>query len=158
MTAVSGLLRFLASITVLLSSVIPSMAQQITGVPGSPGATMSIDGKQLPSPDLPFGGKIERNALQSKPWWPPRVVPPKGAPNILLIMTDDTGFGAASTFGGFDVGADTGTPVNDQDYEVPFRFTGKLTKLTLKIDRPKLTPADEKRLMEEGQRNNRASE
>jgi hypothetical protein len=50
------------------------------------------------------------------------------------------------------------TPVNDQDYQVPFKFTGKLNKLTLVIDRPKLTPADEKRLMEQSQRNNRASE
>src|SRR5215470_9858039 len=74
-----------------------AMAQQINGVPGSPSATMTLDGKQLPAPDLPFGGKIERNALQSKAWWPPRVVPPKDAPNILLIMTDDTGFGAGST-------------------------------------------------------------
>ena len=57
----------------------------------------------------------------------------------------------------FDVGADTGTPVDDRDYQVPFRFTCKLTKLTIKIDRPKLTPADEKRLME-AQRNNKASE
>ena len=40
------------------------------------------------------------NAAQSKPYWPMRVVPPKGAPNILLIMTDDVGFGAPSTFGG----------------------------------------------------------
>jgi hypothetical protein len=35
-----------------------------------------------------------------KAWWPPRVVPPKGAPNVLVIMTDDQGFGAPSTFGG----------------------------------------------------------
>ena len=56
-----------------------------------------------------------------------------------------------------DVGADTGTPVDDRDYQVPFRFTGKLAKLTLKIDRPKLTPEDEKRLMQ-AQRNNAASE
>jgi hypothetical protein len=48
----------------------------------------------------PFGGEINLKAAQSKPWWPPRVVPPKGAPNILLIMTDDVGFGAPSTFGG----------------------------------------------------------
>jgi hypothetical protein len=41
---------------------------------------------------------------------------------------------------------------------MPFRFTGKLTKLTLAIDRPQLTPADEKLLMEEGQPNNKASE
>ena len=57
----------------------------------------------------------------------------------------------------FDVGADTGTPVDDHDYQVPFRFTGKLDKLTLTIDRPKLTPEDEKKLMD-AQRNNRMSE
>jgi arylsulfatase A-like enzyme len=28
------------------------------------------------------------------------VVPPKGAPNVLLIMTDNVGFGSPSTFGG----------------------------------------------------------
>jgi arylsulfatase len=48
----------------------------------------------------------------------------------------------------FDVGADTGTPVDDKDYKVPFRFTGKLAKLTLNIDRPKLTPEDIKKLQE----------
>jgi arylsulfatase A-like enzyme len=57
----------------------------------------------------------------------------------------------------FDVGADTGTPVDDQDYQVPFRFTGKLNKLTLTIDRPKLSPEDIKRL-EQAQRNNKVSE
>ena len=51
----------------------------------------------------------------------------------------------------FDVGADTGTPVNDADYQVPFRFTGKLNKLTLTIKRPKLTPEDQKRLMNAAQ-------
>ena len=56
-----------------------------------------------------------------------------------------------------DVGADTGTPVDDKDYQVPFKFTGKLNKITLTIDRPKLTPEDEKRLMQ-AQRNNRVSE
>jgi hypothetical protein len=48
----------------------------------------------------------------------------------------------------FDVGADTGTPVDDKDYQVPFKFTGKLNKLTIAIDRPKLTPEDERRLKE----------
>jgi arylsulfatase len=78
----------------------PSVAQQITGTPGAPNATQTIDGRYLPNPPPPFGGEITPNALQSKPYWPPRVVPPQGAPNVLLIMTDDTGFGAASTFGG----------------------------------------------------------
>ena len=57
----------------------------------------------------------------------------------------------------FDVGADTGTPVDDADYQIPFRFGGTLDKLTLKIDRPQLSPADEKRLMQ-AQRNNKMSE
>ena len=64
--------------------------QEITGVPGSPSATTTIDGKQLPPPpDKHFGGKIERSVLNSKPYWPPGIVPPKNAPNVLLIMTDD---------------------------------------------------------------------
>src|SRR5262249_3146065 len=75
-------------------------AQQITGTPGSPDATTTIPGNQLPPPAPKFGGVIRDDALRSKPWWPPRVVPPKGAPNILLIMTDDAGFGITSTFGG----------------------------------------------------------
>jgi arylsulfatase len=70
------------------------------GVPGSPDATTTIDGRYLPPPPAKFGGTINLNAYQSKPYWPPRVVPPKGAPNVLLIMTDDVGFGAPSTFGG----------------------------------------------------------
>jgi arylsulfatase len=78
-----------------------AMAQvQTTGTPGSPSATTSIDGKQLPAPDPKFGGVIKDDALQSKPWWAPRIVPPKGAPNVLLIITDDSGFGVPSTFGG----------------------------------------------------------
>jgi arylsulfatase A-like enzyme len=75
-------------------------AQQVTGVLGLPSATTTISGKQLPPPDPKFGGVIKDDALQSKPWWPPRVVPPKKAPNILLIMTDDAGFGVPGTFGG----------------------------------------------------------
>jgi hypothetical protein len=45
-----------------------------------------------------------------------------------------------------DVGSDTGTPVNDQDYQVPFAFNGKIAKITLTIDRPKLSPEDVKKL------------
>jgi arylsulfatase A-like enzyme len=73
---------------------------QTTGTPGSPGTTTTIDGKQLPAPNPKFGGVIKDDALQSKPWWAPRIVPPKEAPNILLIITDDAGFGVPSTFGG----------------------------------------------------------
>jgi len=80
--------------------VSPTIAQETTGKVGSPSATTTIDGKQLPTPDPKFGGVIKDDALSSTPWWPPRIVPPKKAPNILLIMTDDSGFGVPSTFGG----------------------------------------------------------
>ena len=76
-------------------------ALETTGKAGSPGATTTLDGKQLPPPpDTHFGVKIERNVIDSTPYWPPRVVPKKGAPNILLIMTDDAGYGVSGTFGG----------------------------------------------------------
>ena len=75
-------------------------AQQVNGTLGSPSATTTVSNKQLPAPDPKFGGVIKEGALQSKPWWPPTVVPPKDAPNVLLIITDDAGFGVPSTFGG----------------------------------------------------------
>jgi hypothetical protein len=78
----------------------PALAQEVTGELGSPNATTTISGKQLPPPDPKFGGVIKEKASESKPWWLPRIVLPKGAPNVLLIMTDDEGFGAPSTFGG----------------------------------------------------------
>lgn len=72
---------------------------QTTGVPGSPSATTTA-GKNLPYSAPKYGGVINKKATDSKPWWTPRVVPPKGAPNVLLIITDDCGFGSPSTFGG----------------------------------------------------------
>ncbi len=57
----------------------------------------------------------------------------------------------------FDIGSDTLTGVNDADYKPPFTFTGKLHKLTIKVNRPKLSPADIKKL-EAAQRNNKVSE
>jgi hypothetical protein len=48
----------------------------------------------------------------------------------------------------FDIGSDTGTPVDDQDYQVPFAFTGKIDKLVFGIEPPRLTPEDEKKLQE----------
>jgi arylsulfatase len=93
-------------------------AQQITGTPGSPSATTTINGRQIPNPPAPFGGVINLNALDSKPYWQPQVVPPKGAPNILLILTDDVGFGAPSTFGGV-----IPTPALDRIASMGLRYT-----------------------------------
>ena len=104
---------------VLLVGVTPAYAQEITGTPGSPSATTTIDGKQLPPPpDTEFGGTIERSAIDSAPYWPPRVVPPEGAPNILLIITDDAGYGVASTFGGV-----IPTPAMDRVADNGLRYT-----------------------------------
>jgi arylsulfatase A-like enzyme len=108
--------RFALSLFIL-AATLPAFAQQ-AAPPGSPGAATSIDGKQLPPPDPPFGGVIKDNALQSKPWWAPRVVPPKGAPNILLIMTDDSGYGVPSTFGGV-----IPTPALDRIAKAGLRYT-----------------------------------
>ncbi len=95
-----SLTNALSLLFVTLSIAGQATAVQITGELGSPGATTTISGKQLPPPDPKFEGVIREKASESKAWWAPRVVPPKGAPNVLLIMTDDQGFGAPSTFGG----------------------------------------------------------
>jgi arylsulfatase A-like enzyme len=78
----------------------PIAAQQVTGVLGEPSATTTVNGNQLPAPEPKFGGVIKETLDGSKTWWPPRIVPPKGAPNVLLIMTDDQGYGVPGTFGG----------------------------------------------------------
>jgi arylsulfatase len=176
-----------------------SFTQQTSGTPGSPDATTTISGKQLPPPDSKFGGVIKDTAKESTPYWPPRVVPPKGAPNVLLIMTDDQGYGVCSTFGGviptpamdriakaglrytqfhstalcsptraalisgrnhysmgFGVISEmaTGYPGYDSVitrdkatvgrilYQLPFRFSGKLDKLTIKLGPRQLADSD----------------
>ncbi len=111
-------LSVLAGTSAIALCCVSALAQQVTGVPGSPGATTTIDGKQLPPPDPKFGGVIKEKASDSKAWWAPRVVPPKGAPNVLLIMTDDAGFGAPSTFGGV-----IPTPALDRIAKAGLRYT-----------------------------------
>jgi hypothetical protein len=50
--------------------------------------------------DLTFKGTIGRTGKESKPDFPKPIEAPRGAPNVLVILTDDVGFGASSTFGG----------------------------------------------------------
>jgi arylsulfatase A-like enzyme len=108
-----------ASSLLSLALMAPSaMAQQINGVPGTPSATTTIDGRYIPAPPPPFGGKIGLGAKDSTPYWPPNVVPPKGAPNVLLIMTDDAGYGVSGTFGGV-----IPTPSMDRIAKMGLRFT-----------------------------------
>src|SRR5208283_4258093 len=115
-------MRFVAEVAAVLLiatlAVTPATAQQVTGVPGSPSATTTIDGMQLPPPPSKFGGVIKESAKDSKPYWPPSVVPPKGAPNVLLIMTDDQGYGVSGTFGGV-----VPTPSMDRIANAGLRYT-----------------------------------
>lgn len=101
----------------LLVASIPSLAQQRAAAPCSSAATETLNSKQLPPKPTPFGGVIKQQARDSKPCWPARIVPPKGAPNVLLIMTDDVGFGAPSTFGGV-----IPTPVLDRIAQMGLRY------------------------------------
>ncbi|SUS07575.1 Arylsulfatase [uncultured Defluviicoccus sp.] len=54
----------------------------------------------LPKPPAPFRGKIDMSRDKSTPDWPQTVKAPAGAPNIMLVLLDDVGFGATSAFGG----------------------------------------------------------
>ena len=65
-------IRLCGAAIAVTTAAVPGMAQEVTGVPGSPSATTTISGKQLPAPDPKFGGVIKDNAAQSKAWWPPR--------------------------------------------------------------------------------------
>jgi len=93
-------------------------AQQITGTPGSIAATTTVDGRYLPPPPQKFEGVMNPNGTQSTPYWPALVKPRKGSPNVLLIMIDDEGFGAPSTFGGL-----IPTPTMDRIAQMGLRYT-----------------------------------
>lgn len=83
-----------------------------------PYETRSPCSKFLPAPKDAFDGVINLNRSESTPSWPKAVVPPKDAPNILLIITDDVGFGAPSTFGGV-----IPTPALDRIAKMGLRYT-----------------------------------
>jgi len=85
----------------LLSTTSLVTASALASASLSQGAqAASQDDSVLPKPEPPFRGKIGRTVKDSTPDFPKGVEAPAGAPNILLILTDDVGFGATSTFGG----------------------------------------------------------
>src|SRR5208283_2496572 len=97
----------MVSLTVLACSVNalaqsrPGLLRRGYGMQQAP-ASQPPAGTQevLPQPEQPFRGKIGRTTKESVKDFPKMVEAPKGAPNILVILTDDVGFGASSTFGG----------------------------------------------------------
>jgi arylsulfatase len=60
----------------------------------------AADRKTLPMNDPPFTGKIGKTYMDSKEAWPEPPKPPHGAPNVVIILLDDVGFGQTGTFGG----------------------------------------------------------
>ena len=75
------------------------VADEKSGETNGTGRT-ATGGDVLPRPPQPFRGTINLRAKDSKSDFPQPVQAPKGAPNILLVLLDDVGFGATSTFGG----------------------------------------------------------
>jgi arylsulfatase len=87
-------LGILLTSAVLVTLAQTGLAQNVT--PSSPGGLLS-----LPRPDFHFKGEVGRTYLDSDPATFPQIVrPPKGAPNIVLILLDDVGFGQFGVFGG----------------------------------------------------------
>jgi arylsulfatase A-like enzyme len=75
----------------------PSNKSQLQNPQSGNGGTPSV----LPRPDFHFPGEVGRTYLESDPaQFPKPVAAPDGAPNILLILIDDCGFGEFATFGG----------------------------------------------------------
>jgi arylsulfatase A-like enzyme len=66
----------------------------------APNGRSSTPHGAIPRPDPPFKGVSKRTLAGSKPDFPRPVAAPEGAPNVLLILVDDAGFGNPSTFGG----------------------------------------------------------
>ena len=87
-----GFLASTVAATVAASQGLGAMAQE--GTP-EPGAEVI-----LPQPEPPFTGTIGETAADSEPMRPEITYPPAGAPNVVVVLLDDVGFGAASTFGG----------------------------------------------------------
>ena len=105
-------LSLLASLILAAVPILPLAAQP------TPLSSARQGGAILPQPDPPFGGVIGRTAQESRPDFPAAVQAPQGAPNVLLIMLDDVGYGQFGTFGGL-----TPTPSLDALAQQGLRYT-----------------------------------
>ena len=86
--------------TIFLSGAAAISALLLHSAACAQSATGSFDRSNLPIKPQPFRGTIALSATNSKQDWPVPVKPAVTAPNVLLILTDDIGFGTSSTFGG----------------------------------------------------------
>ena len=104
-------------ITSPAKSVVPSKKSVVRGLKDElvqAAGKFNQDRSVLPIPDRTFGGVMRRTIKESVPDWSmiPGPKAPAGAPNVLLVLVDDAGFGAVETFGG-PVASPTFTRVRD---------------------------------------------
>lgn len=91
-------MRLILSVIFVFFSTVLFAAQEQPSVESKSNNT--TDGSVLPYPTPVFRGHIDLSAKDSTPDFPKAIQAPKGAPNIVVILLDDVGFGASSTFGG----------------------------------------------------------
>jgi arylsulfatase A-like enzyme len=97
---ISGLVAVALGVLLGYTAATGKLASLLGREDGKSAAADKLDRTALPAPDAPFQGVAKRTLDGSKPDFPRTVTPPQGAPNVLLILVDDAGFGNASTFGG----------------------------------------------------------
>jgi arylsulfatase len=85
--AIAKTIIFLTAIALMFSSILPLPA-------------LADYGDVLPLPQAPFKGKIGITYKESQPDFPKPIKAPAKAPNVLLVLLDDVGFGQTSAFGG----------------------------------------------------------
>ena len=81
----------------LIAAGAGGQAHAATSATSAPSAQ---SGRELPHQPKPFSGKLGPTEEASTPYYPTPITAPENAPNVLLVMTDDVGFAASSTFGG----------------------------------------------------------
>ncbi len=95
----------------MASMVLPACEKQPSSMPEVDAATDAVvgdaavtaaesDAATTTEGTPEFKGKIARSYADSVEWWAPPVVPPEGAPNVIIFLLDDTGFAQIGSFGG----------------------------------------------------------
>src|SRR6516162_2878489 len=94
--------RFIPFLILLIAAVACKQPSTTEKASTSPDSSMAggVDRTIIPFGDPEFHGKVDSNRINSTPDFPKEIGAPPGAPNVLLILTDDVGYGASSTFGG----------------------------------------------------------
>ena len=92
---------FLPTAIIVIVALYVSSAETFAQQPSAKSPATEGTPKVLPRPDFKFEGKVGKTYKDSEPpQFPQPVKAPKNAPNVVLILLDDTGFGQYAAFGG----------------------------------------------------------